>query len=157
MMPNRRFCMRAQRLAACFVLGSALLATISGCGNSLSKVSGQVTMAGEPIAGGDGVRATVYFYPEGGIGTPAIGILDSDGRYEIATGSQTGMEPGAYVVTISATQIIPSKGGGAPSGRRITAPKYGDPKQSGFRVEVGKGSNEFDFDLEPPVKQRRRR
>lgn len=157
MMPRNGNGPRRKCLAAHLALGCLCLVAVPGCGNSLSKVSGQVTMAGEPISGGDGVRATVYFYPEGGIGTPAIGILDSDGRYEIATGSQTGMEPGAYVVTISATEIIPSTDGGAPSGRRITDPKYGDPKQSGFRVEVDSGSNEFDFDLEPPAKRRRRR
>lgn len=148
---------RIRQLMAFAVCGLAI-GSLSGCGNSLSQVSGGVTIDGEPIAGGENVRATVYFYPEGGTGTPAIGLLDESGQYEISTGSQSGIQPGSYVVTISATEIIPAKQQGeAPTGRPITARKYADPRLSGFRVEVEPGSNTFDFDLEPVQRTRRRR
>lgn len=130
--------------------------TMSGCGGMPASVSGVVTIDGQPITGGENLRATVFFYPEGGSGTPAVGLLDSQGKYSIATGSKSGMEPGAYVVTISATEIIPAKEEGeAPTGRPITARKYADPKQSGFRVQVERGKNTFDFDLEPAPARRR--
>lgn len=142
--------------ATALVVGAMLTSAVTGCGNSLAKVSGVVSIDGEPIVGGENVRATVYFYPEGGTGAPAIGLLNGQGRYEIATGSKTGVEPGAYVVTISATEIIlPKQQGEAPSGRPLTARKYANPKQSGFRVEVEPGGNVFDFDLESQVARRR--
>ena len=117
----------------------------------MATVSGLVTVDGQPLAGGDEVRATIYFSPEGGTGAPAIGLLDGSGAYEMSTGSKSGMQPGAYVVTISATKIIPPKEAGeAPSGKPLTSRKYADPRKSGFRVEVEPGSNTFDFDLESP-------
>ncbi|WP_425399157.1 hypothetical protein [Aeoliella sp.] len=116
-----------------------------------------MTLDGQPLVGGDAVRATVYYYPEGGSGAPAVGLLDDAGRYEIATGSKSGVQPGAYIVTVSATKIIPPKQPGeAPTGRPLTARKYADPRQSGFRVEVEPGSNTFDFDLESQSQMRRR-
>lgn len=136
----------------------ALVSMTVGCGNGLADVRGLVTVEGESLTGGDDVRGTIYFYPEGGTGAPAVGILDSEGRYRISTGTKTGVAPGAYAVSISATRIVQSEGG-TPSGRPITDRKFADPRQSGLRVEVGPGSNEFDFDVEKvkPVKKRRRR
>lgn len=139
-------------------LCAGLLATVTGCGSPLAKVTGQITLDGEPIAAGEDVRATVYFYPQGGVGAPAVGLLDEQGRYEIATGSKSGIMPGAYVVAVSATKIIPAKQPGeAPTGRPFTSRKYADPQQSGLNAEVQSGSNTFDFSLESDRTVRRRR
>lgn len=152
-LPNRVLLARSSALAAAFVLLS-----ISGCGNGLATVTGQVTMNGEPIIGGDNVRATVYLFPEGGTGAPAVGLLNKEGRYKVSTGSQPGVFPGSYVVTISASELIPSRiEGEAGGGRAITPRRYADPSTSGLRVEVGDGSNEFDFDLVGPPPGKRRR
>ncbi len=124
---------RYVRLAFAFALVGPFTAAMTGCGNSLAKVDGLVQVDGQPLAGGENVRATIYFYPEGGSGAPAIGLLNSDGRYDISTGSKTGIQPGAYVVTISATQIVPAKQvGEAPTGRPLTAQSTPTPGNLDF-------------------------
>lgn len=134
------------------------LPTVVGCGSGLAKVSGAVTMDGEPLRSGGDVRAMVYFYPEDGTGAPAVGLVDEAGQYSIATGTQNGVKPGAYLVSISASQLLGEAEIGVPrSGRRITPAKYADPRQSGLRVEVAKGSNTFDFALEADQPSRRTR
>lgn len=134
--------------AAKLMLAAATLLPICGCGNGLANVSGTVTLDGQPLRGGNGVRGTVYFQPAAG-GTSAVGILDEMGRYELSTGSKEGAALGDYLVTCSVAQIIPSKEpGGTPSGRRITDPKYANAKTSGFQFTVHEGNNEFDIALE---------
>jgi hypothetical protein len=124
-------------------------ALVPGCGRGFARVDGQVTIEGKPISGGSQVRGTVFFHPESGATAPSVGIVDASGRYEMTTGSTQGVMPGAYLVTISAAEIIPAASAGeAPSGRRLSALKYSDPKQSGLRVEVKSGRNSFDFALE---------
>lgn len=143
-------------ILACLM--ATALSTFVGCGNGMATVSGQVTLNGEPLAGGNDIRGTVYFFPEGGTGAPAVGLLDEDGRYRIQTGSQRGVQPGAYLVTISASQLIGTRVEGVPpAGRVITPRKYADPSKSGFRVDVASGSNEFDFEMvgEPPRSRKR--
>ncbi|MEM8495152.1 MAG: hypothetical protein AAF663_07160 [Planctomycetota bacterium] len=120
-----------------------------------------MSVDGEPLPGGGSVSGTVFFFPEGGTGAPAVGSLDADGRYSVRTGSQGGILPGPYLVTVSAAEIIPAKTkGAAPGGRPITPRRYADPAKSGLRVNVADGSNEFDFDLDgtpdPPPRRRRR-
>lgn len=58
------------------------------------------------------------------------------------------MEPGEYMVGISAKKIHPpDTPGGLTRPELVTPRKYAQPEQSGFRVEVKPGSNTFDFDL----------
>ena len=134
------------------------VASLPGCGNGLSDVSGHITLNGQPLVGGGDMRTTVYFFPEGGTGAPAVGLTDEDGNYEIQTGSQEGVMPGSYLVTISASKLIPPRvPGEAAGGKPLTPRKYANPSTSGLRVEVAPGSNEFDFALEgnPPGRRRR--
>ena len=78
----------------------------------------------------------------------AVGYLDQNGRYSLATGSQAGVLPGKYLVSVSATEIIPPKiPGEAGSGRLATPPQYANAKTSGFTAEVASGSNTFDYAL----------
>ncbi|MEM1303994.1 MAG: hypothetical protein AAGG46_03820 [Planctomycetota bacterium] len=138
-----------------------LVVTLVGCGNGLATVSGRITVDGEPIAVSESVNGRILFFPDGGTGAPAVGALDSDGEYSVSTGSQDGLLPGPYVVTVLATELIPSRDESTPpSGRSITPRRYADPAKSGLRVNVADGSNEFDFDLDgtpdPPPRRRRR-
>ncbi|QDU87969.1 hypothetical protein Pla175_13360 [Pirellulimonas nuda] len=143
-------------LAAACVLVAA--ASSVGCGSGLATVTGAVTLDGAPLAGGGDTRAMVYLYPEGGTGAPAVGLLNEAGEYQISTGTRDGVEPGAYLVTISASQLTGKDIPGAPrSAVRITPPKYADPRQSGLRVDVASGANKYDFALESDPTTRRRR
>ncbi|MEX2308584.1 MAG: hypothetical protein WD738_13365 [Pirellulales bacterium] len=135
--------------AARWLLVVSLLVPFSGCGNNLADVGGTVTLDGQPLRGGGGVRATVVFQPVSANSSGAVGIVDENGRYQLSTGSEEGAAPGDYLVTCSATQIIPSKQpGGTPSGRRITDPKYANAKTSGLQFTVQPGDNEFNIPLE---------
>lgn len=125
------------------------LPLVVGCGNGLARVDGQITVDGQPFSMSSDGRANVYFYPAGGTGAPAVGMVDEQGRFTARTGSQRGVTPGSYNIAISATQVIPSnKPGVPPSGRTLIDPRYANPTQSGFSVEVAPGSNSFEFNLE---------
>ncbi len=127
---------------------AALCAPLLGCGSNLALVSGTVTLDGRPLAGSQQLRGTVQFSPEDGHGTPAVGYLDENGRYSLSSGSRVGALPGKYLVSISATEIIPPKiEGAAPSGRLATPPKYANAKNSGLTAEVTPGNNRFDYSL----------
>jgi hypothetical protein len=90
----------------------------------------------------------VQFSPEDGHGTTAVGYLDGNGRYDLSSGSRSGVLPGKYHVTVSAAEIIPPKiPGEAPGGRMVTPPRYADVKNSGFTAEVVRGHNTFDYAL----------
>ncbi|MEN1680086.1 MAG: hypothetical protein AAGJ46_10870 [Planctomycetota bacterium] len=122
---------------------------LTGCGNGLARVDGQITIDGQPLTLSGTSTARVYFYPKGGAGVPAVGLVDQQGRYDVRTGSQRGVAPGSYSVAISATEVIPAKQAGVPpSGRALIDRRYADPSQSGFRVDVASGGNSFDFDIE---------
>lgn len=121
-----------------------------GCGSNLAQVSGRVTLDGEPLRGGDGVHATVFFQPASGKGATAVGVVDENGNYQLSTGSQSGIAPGEYLVSCSASQIISSPDGGTPVGKRMTDSKYASAKTSGFRFAVQSGANQFDIPLESP-------
>jgi hypothetical protein len=130
---------------------SALVLALSGCGNGLAQVSGVVTLDGQPLRGGNDVRATVHFQPTSGSGAAAVGLVDENGRYRLSSGSQEGVAPGEYVVTCSATQLVRSNDGHAAGGRRITDPAYANAGTSGFKFTVAPGKNEFNLALNSRV------
>lgn len=126
-----------------------ILPAILGCGNGLAQVTGTVTLDGQPLRGGGDVRAMVYLHPEGGTGAPAVALIDESGQYRVSTGAESGVLPGPYLVSISASQLTGDDAVGVPrSGRRITPDRYADPRTSGLRIDVGAGENTYDFELE---------
>lgn len=134
---------------------SLSLLCLAGCGSEFASVSGMVRMDGQPLVGGTDVRGTVYFYPESTTGAPAVGRLDESGQYSLTTGSNDGVRPGAYIVTVRATRIIPAKiEGDAPSGRPFTPILYADPRRSPFHAEVQPGNNTLDFDIDSKPQRR---
>ena len=126
-------------------LGLTIL--LAGCGDSGiggAKVSGKVTVAGQPVK-----DVIVTFAPETG-GRPATGVTDASGYYSLATLAKgDGALPGKYKVVFSMVQSDPG------SSTAPTAPppppfnaKYLTGETSGFSKEVKAGSNTIDFDLE---------
>ncbi len=80
-----------------FLLPAVLV--LSGCGakkTAAAKVSGKVTLNGQPVTGG-----SMYFHSESGM-YPAT--IDSQGNYELHD-----MAPGEVVVTIDNEFLDPSK------------------------------------------------
>jgi hypothetical protein len=131
------------------ILGTLLLLSVTaGCGDGLASVSGTITLDGQPVAGGGDKYATVSFCKEDGGGAPAIGILDSSGRYTLNTGARNGVEPGKYLVGVAVKKISPpATPNDMPQATLITPRKYASASQSGFTAEVQPGRNNFDFAL----------
>jgi hypothetical protein len=120
-----------------------------GCGPKLGEVIGVVTLDGQPLRGGDGVRATVVFQPVASGGVPAVGNVGREGEYRLSSGSQEGVAPGEYAVTCTASQkIVGRDPNAAPIAKRITDPKYANAATSGLQFTVQPGSNEFNIALE---------
>jgi hypothetical protein len=138
---------------AAILLASCVVCVLSGCGSGLARVSGQVTLDGQPLRGGGDVRATVKFQPASGAGPAAMALVDENGNYSLTTGSQKGIPPGDYLVVCSASQLVKVVGSNAAQGaRRITDPKYDNPSASGLRFTVQSGKNEFNIPLQSPSK-----
>jgi hypothetical protein len=118
-----------------------------GCNGGRSSVRGTLTLDGEPLARTENVQVTIMFFPANGSGAPAAALADESGNYTLTTGSQSGLAPGSYVVTLAATEVTPAAGGSSKK-RMVTPLRYANPKQSDLRAEVQPGRNTFDFDLQ---------
>jgi hypothetical protein len=140
------------RIAAALAASAACLA-LSGCGNGLAQVSGQVTVDGQPLRSSEDVRVVVQFQPVSAAGTTSVGLVDENGNYVLGTGSQTGIPPGEYYVCCSGTELIRAKGSrDVQGGRAIADPKYASAKTSGLKFTVQPGKNEFSIPLTSPPK-----
>jgi len=123
------------------VLLSALV-LIVGCGGKPATVSGTVTVAGKAIDQG-----SITFSPVGG-GMRASGIIQSDGRYQIQTNRDIGLDVGEYEVAVVSRELIFASPDAPPMPGNYLAPKrYGNTKTSGLRFSVEKGPNVIDIDL----------
>lgn len=85
-------------------------------------------------------------------GPSAYAEIKPDGSYELKTGSEKGLEPGEYVVTVAANEPGPeqseSETGAAPAIRPLmTPPKYADVGTSPLRITVKPGSQKLTIDL----------
>lgn len=108
----------------------------------LGRVSGVVTLDGEPLAGME-----ISFTPQSG--RPSLGVTDAAGRYELTyVGATKGAKVGRHRVTIAAPlpdlddEKQPS-GGGRPAS---LPPRYNT--QTELTADVKGGSNTLDFSLE---------
>jgi hypothetical protein len=142
------------RCATFLLVSGLLLVAVSGCGDGLAKVSGQVTLDGQPLRAEPGkIRVSIRFQPADGVGPVAVGLADENGNYTLGTGSKTGIVPGDYLVTCSASETLKNQKALA---RELTDPRYGDVKTSGLRFTVQSGRNQFDIPLTSSAKTPKR-
>jgi len=121
-----------------------------GCGGTYdSYVTGVVTLDSTPLT-----RGTVSFKPLSS-GPTAYGFIESNGQFSMKTGSEAGLPPGEYSVTVVANEpsIVNPDGGPPTPGTPITPPWYRSSSTSGLERTIEAGSNEVNFDLstEPPA------
>jgi hypothetical protein len=125
----------------------AVVAICTGCGPTRSTVTGVVSVDGKPLTLATDARGTVVFQPVGGQGAVAMGILDSSGHFELATGARSEVAPGKYQVAISIVELVPHTGESEQAGKRVSPAKYSSAIDSGLQAEVVPGENDFKFDL----------
>jgi hypothetical protein len=127
-------------LVAQAILAAALLG-FAGCGSDLVDVSGTVTFDGTPLTSG----RVVFQSP----GKPmAVGELGPGGHYTVKTGTQHGIPPGDYTVTVSSYELGQSTGrGNPPPARLVTPAKYNNAKTSDLAAAVRPDNKTFDFSL----------
>jgi len=141
-------------LAASLPLAATLLLAV-GCGRHAGKVSGRVTLDGQPLTNG-----VVSFTPVKA-GSSAYGTIGSDGRYRLQTGAETGIDPGDYKVTIAANATPEQAAAmGIKVGREgimplLTPQRYGDVATTPLSATVKSGSQEIDFVVEAEKAPRR--
>ena len=139
-----------KRTAVC-LFSIFLLAVLAGCGGVYdASVEGIVTLNGDPVPSG-----SIAFIPTAG-GPPAYALTDSSGKYQVFTGSEAGLPPGVYGVTVVARDRSKEKqsklGGPPPPGKQLTPPWYGSSRASPLSYSVKPGSNDINLELssEPP-------
>ena len=130
-----------QHAPICFLI-SAMALVLSGCGPSYeSTVSGRVTLDDKLLPLG-----TVKFYPVGA-GPVAYGRINSDGSYAVKTGSDDGLPPGEYVVTV-VSMTPPPEGASREMGELLTPQRYGQRQSSDLKFAVESGKNVIDLELQ---------
>lgn len=132
--------------------GLAMLVVVAaGCGGGVdlpnrAKVSGRVTLDGQPVT-----RGTVVFTPDntrGTTGPPAYGQIGPDGKYELTTDRSgrggDGAVVGFHKVAVQAREdVMPGE-----IARLLVPTRYEDPDRSGLTGEVKAGQpNEINLEL----------
>ena len=80
---------------ACLILVFVVLST-AGCGEGSNRVTGTVTLGGEPLS-----EAMIQFTPLDANGRIALGKTQADGTYQLESSRDvTDIAPGKYRVTI---------------------------------------------------------
>lgn len=135
--------MCSRLILASFVL--AALVSLTGCGSGHdASVHGVVTLDGQPLANANG---EVQFHSQGSGGT-AYGRLDAAGNYVLQTGTDSGLDPGEYKVTVVGREPFPDNlppGTTPPIPKRITPEIYGSVDTTPFTFTVTEGDNTIDL------------
>ena len=139
---------RIRSLAALLLAGPACL-VLSGCGGGpdlppLAEVSGTVTLDDKPLP-----RGMVQFVPDkskGTTGAPAVGNIDSQGRYTLRTAGVEGAVIGHHKVRVEARQEPKDETDSMPPS--LIPQRYQNPETSGLAFEVKAGQdNQIDLKL----------
>lgn len=130
----------------CLVLAAMAAVTLGCGGRQAAQVSGSVTLNDKPLTTG-----TVSFHPADGRGAVASGSIDAQGRYAISTGTDAGLAPGAYIVTVVASEAFQPPDPTAETQYRDLAPaRYSSVAESDLKVDVKPGRNDVPLVLRSP-------
>jgi len=154
--------MRMVDLRLVVVCQVALLCSACGSGRpALQRVSGTVTLDGQPLEGA-GVSLAPMTGTNGKLpyGRPSFGVTDSQGKFRLGTyGDADGVPAGKYRVLIKKWEIVgePPKESAQQSSmhtryRWITPKDASNPATSEMEVEVtsqGMQPNQFDLKSSP--------
>lgn len=125
------------------LIAAITLLCLAGCGSPYgATVHGIVTLDGTTMTHGG-----VQFHPIGE-GATAYGNFSVDGNYQLGTGSESGITPGKYKVTVMATEPPPTNlpvGVAPPIAKRLSPERYGTVEQTPFEFEVIEGDNTIDL------------
>lgn len=132
---------RLPTLAATF----ALLALVSGCGESgpervpVFPTEGKVIWNGQPVPG-----ALVVLHPSDGKPVSARAQTGKDGSFKISTyDTGDGAPLGDYVITVEWRKLI-QKDGEFKAGPNVLPPKYSQRNTSDLKVHIAEGTNVLD-------------
>jgi hypothetical protein len=134
------------RNGSCLLVAALSAATLLGCEtaspDNVGKVSGKVTLEGQPLP-----DATVKFSPIREGGSSALGRTDADGKYSLnyASGIE-GAEIGENRVSIS-TYNAGDPDGEPPQPKVLEKVPMKYNIRSELTREVNAGDNPIDFDL----------
>lgn len=124
---------------------TVLSIVVVGCGSPHdASVHGVVTLDGEPLTIGE-----VQFHSLGNSAT-AYGRLADGGAYQLSTGTESGIDPGEYQVTVVAKEPFPENlptGSTPPIPKVISPQKYGRLETTPFKFTVVAGDNTIDLPL----------
>src|SRR4051794_19175054 len=101
--------LRVVRNSATTISVGLFVLLLQGCRERTTTVSGAITLDGRNLNIAKDARGTVIFQPDGGRGTTAVGLLDSSGHFNLATGSSTEVAPGKYYVSVSVSELLPKE------------------------------------------------
>jgi hypothetical protein len=146
MRPDRfinRIAFASRLVPACLVF-----ALSTGCQERPTTVSGTITLDGRPLAVGSDARGTVTFHPANGQGTMSIGLIDSTGHFNLATGGSRLVAPGKYDVSVSVVRLLPKVEDVEQGTELVTPAKYVTAHESGLQAEVTPATeNQLSFNL----------
>ena len=126
---------------------SALLAVTLGCGRRevLGKVTGRVTLEGEPVKQG------YVIFRNDTKGVHMMAEMDASGNYEVSMAGGYGLPLGEYRVYLSPPvaeiPFGPAQAPPQPSEVAKFPEKFLQPETSGLKLIVAKGDNRFDIDM----------
>ncbi len=133
-----------------------ILIFLTGCGSGempLGRVSGTVTLDGQPVSGG-----IIHFMPQSG--PAATGVIDASGRYNLTTYSEgDGAVIGSHTIYFAPNSDDSHMEGYSEADYAANKPppeapqakflpkRYLTPSSSGLSREVAVGSNDFPLQL----------
>jgi len=125
----------------------------AGCGgeSDLIRVTGTVNIDGRPAEG-----VQVSFWPAEAAGQNsrnrfALGMTGRDGRFEVRSLSEKGIEPGDYKVTFARTvaggKVVTDVRKKKDKGRQVLPDRYTDQNTTDTTAKVSKDNHDFVFDI----------
>lgn len=122
------------------------MAFVAGCGSAHdATVHGVVTLDGTPLTSGE-----VQFHPVSGNSGTAYGRMIEGGAYQLTTGTESGIDPGEYKVTVVAKEPFPDNlpPNTTPPIRKVISPMiYSTLDTTPLKFTVVAGDNTIDLAL----------